>query len=355
MNEQGNSQKTICYFGIYEPVAPRDKVYLEGLQKKGMSVLTCVDNARGVRKFFNLVKKHRALRGRYDILWVGYLSTMAVPLAWLITKKKIVFNALDSWYDRSVCDRGEYAPFSPTALLIWLTDFLAFHLSTVVLVESEQQKLFIAKRFLVNPKKLEVVFTGVDEAIFHPDPSIKKADTFTVVFRGMFLPATGVEYVIEAARLLKDEDIHFRIIGWGEPLQSKLQKMISDYGLTNVNLTTVFLQPEELRKTILSAHVMLGQFADHPRLERTIQNKTVEALALGLPYITRDSPSNRELLTDGENCLFVPPADPQVLAGKILSLKSDVSFREKLSRNAVERSREVLRSIESSVGVVPKF
>ncbi|MCR4311542.1 MAG: glycosyltransferase [Candidatus Taylorbacteria bacterium] len=327
---------TLCYFGIYEPVAPRDRVYLEGLQKRGMSVLTCVDNARGFQKFFNLVRKHRALRGRYDILWVGYLSTMVVPLAWLITKKKIVFNALDSWYDRSVCDRGEHTPFSLTALLIWLTDFLAFHLSTVVLVESEQQKLFIAKRFLVNPKKLEVVFTGVDEAIFHPDPSIKKAGTFTVVFRGMFLPATGVEYVIEAARLLKDEDINFRIIGWGEPLQSKLQKMISEYGLTKVTLTTIFLSPDELRATMLSAHVMLGQFSSHPRMGRTIQNKTIEALALGMPYITRDSPSNRELLTDGYDCLFVAGANPRMIAEKILLLKRSPELLLSLSVSARE-------------------
>ena len=322
---------TICYFGIYPPTASRDKVYLDGLRKRGFKVLECVDSSRGFSKFFRLAKKHHALRSQYDVLWVGYLSTMVVPLARLISRKKIVFDALDSWYDRSVLDRGTYSRFSPVAWIIGLIDFLAFWMSNLVLVESRQQKLFLAKKFFVNSAKLSVVFTGVDEGIFHPDSSVVKTEKFTVVFRGMFLPATGVEYVIHAARLLKDEEVYFRIIGWGQPLQDTLKKMVALYKLNKVNLTTVFLPPDELRKVILSADVMLGQFADHPRLERTIQHKTVEALALGMPYLTRDSASNREILTDGLNCLFVPPASPDALAGAILKLKSDPSLRARLS------------------------
>ncbi len=329
-----NKHLTICYFGIYRPAVPRDGVYLEGLKKRGIEVIECVDNSSGLLKFFRLAKKLRILKNQYDIIWVGYLSTMVVPLARLVSRRKIVFNSLDSWYDRTVLDRGEYSKFSPKALLILLFDFLAFHMADTILVESEQQKLFIAKKFFVSPKKLEVAFTGVDENVFHPDSSVIKAENFTVVFRGMFLPATGVEVVIEAARILKNEDILFRIIGWGQPLQDKLKKMILDYKLQNVNLTTVFLPPDELRRTMLSAHVMLGQFADHERLNRTIQNKNFEALALGMPFVTRDSASNRELLTDGENCFFVPAADAKALAAKIVQLKNSQMAMTALSHGA---------------------
>lgn len=324
----------ICYFGIYKAVAPRDKVYLDGVKKLGFSVVECVDNSAGFSKFFRLAKKHRVLENSYDILWVGYLSTILVSLARLVSRKKIVFNALSSWYENTVLDRESYARFSPKAIFIWFSDFLAFHLAHLVLIESEQQKIFIAKKFFVNPAKLAVVFTGVDEGIFHPDASVKKADTFTAVFRGLFLPATGVEYVIESARLLKDEAIKFRIIGWGEPLQSKLQKIISEEKLLNVNLTTVFLEPEELRKTMLSAHCMLGQFAAHERMNRTIQNKNFEALALGMPLITRDSLSNREILTDGNNCLFVPAADAPAIAEAIRRLKRERELAQTLGKNA---------------------
>ncbi|MDO8482911.1 MAG: glycosyltransferase [bacterium] len=342
---------TICYFGIYRPTAPRDKVYLAGLKKLGVEVVECVDNSEGFLKFFRLAKKLYALKNRYDILWVGYLSTMVAPFARLISGKKIIFNALDSWYDRSVRDREMYSQFSPVTWAIWFCDFLAFHLSHVVLVESESQKKFLVREFYVRPDKLMIVFTGADGNIFFPDPTIKKLGRFTAVFRGMFLPATGVEYVIEAARILRDEPVDFIIIGWGQGL-SKVKSLLVDYKLPNVTLITEFLESRVLRELMLSAHVMLGQFGDHPRLERTIQNKTFEALALGMPYITRDSSSNRELLTDGEDCLFVPQADASALAEKIMFLKNNDTVIKSLADNA---SITYAKKFREDVLAVPVF
>ena len=93
---------------------------------------------------------------------------------------------------------------------------------------------------------------------------------------------------------------------------------------------------------MLSCHVALGQFSNHPRLDRTIQNKTFEALALGLPYITRDSRSNRELLTDGETCLFTKAADARDLADKIVYLKNQPALRERLAQNGLTLYHQAL-------------
>ena len=153
----------ICYFGIYRPTAPRDKVYIEGLKKAGMNVVECVDNSGGFLKFFRLVRKLRSLLGQYDIIWVGYLSTMIVPLAWFFSPNKIIYNALDSWYDRAITDRAMHWRFSPKALLMWLSDFLAFLLSHIILVESEQQKLFISKSFC----DLKNFFVTRNQKFFH--------------------------------------------------------------------------------------------------------------------------------------------------------------------------------------------
>ncbi len=326
--------KTICFMGFYRPVAPRDKVYVGGLKKRGVNVLECVDNTPGLAKFFNIARKYREQGKRCDILWVGYGSAMVVPLARLLTRRKIVWNAGNSWYETAILDRAIHRLFSLAAFAIWCVDFLAFHSADLIILESAAQKRYISKQFWVKEGKLAVVYTGADETVFHPDPTVAKNKTFTVIFRGMFLPATGVEFVIEAARLLKNEDVNFRLIGWGEPLQGKIKKMIAGYNLSRVYLTTVFMPADELRRNMLSAHVMLGAFGNNERLERTIQHKTFEALALGMPYITRDSESNRELLTDGVNVRFVPPADPKALAAAIMALKNDASLREKLARGA---------------------
>ena len=324
---------TICYFGIYQPTWARDTVLLKGLKRAGVKIISVVDSSAGWCKWFGLWRRHRSLQEPYDFILVGYLSNLVAPLARLLSRRPVIFNAGNSMYEGAVLDRGDYGAWSPRRYLIWLIDFLAFHAAHLILVESEQQKKFLRRKFLVPPKKMAVLFAGADDAVFAPDTAIKKADTFTVLFRGWLVPATGVASVLSAAALLKNENVNFRIIGRG-PLTAWVKDKIRTERLSKVELIIEFLPETELHQQMLACHLMLGQFANHSRLERTIQNKTFEALALGLPYITRDSPSNREFLTDGENCLFVNPADAADLAAKILLLKNNPELSARLSRSA---------------------
>jgi len=320
----------VCYFGIYPPVFARNRVYLRGLEQNGAKVVTCFDESPSVMKYLRLVQKHRAVRKKYDVLMVGYLSGVAVPLARLVSRRPLVYNALGTLYETAVHDRSFVSPRSFKAIKAWLVDWLALKLSDLVLVESEAQKKYIGKNFHIRDKKLVPVWTGADDSVFFPDASVAKRKRFTAVFRGGFLPATGVETVLEAARQLKDSGVDFLVIGRGM-LEAKITAMVSKYDLDNVELVTDYLPADELRRQMLSGHVCLGQFSDHERLDRTLQNKTFEALALGLPYITRASESNRELLTDRENCLLVRPEDPESLAAAILELKNRPEKRHRLS------------------------
>ncbi|MEK7208981.1 MAG: glycosyltransferase family 4 protein [Patescibacteria group bacterium] len=324
---------TFCYLGIYQPTWAHDTVLLKGLEARGAKIILLTDNSPGWRKYWLLWHAHRHLHEPYDYLLVGYLSNAAVPLARLLARRPVIFNASNSLYEGAVLDRGAYGPWSPRRYWIWLIDWLAFRLAHLILVESVAQKKFLHHHFGVAERKIAVLFAGADDAVFHPDPAVPKTDALTALFRGWLVSATGVEQVLAAAKLLRNEEINFLLIGRG-PLLAKVRQIIADDHLTRVKLITEFLPETELRRQMSSAHVALGQFSAHPRLERTIQNKTFEALALGLPYITRDSPSNRELLTDGENCLFVQPANPVDLAAKILLLKNNPILATRLAQNA---------------------
>lgn len=322
----------ICYFGIYPPVFARNRVCLRGLVQSDAEVIECFDDSRAWLKYFRLFRKHHKVRHQYDVLMVGYLSTAAVPLARLVSRRPIVYNALSTLYETAVHDRSFSSPWSFKAIKAWLIDWLALKLSDLVLVESESQKKYICEKFRVSDRKLVRVWTGADDSVFFPDPSVAKRKDFTAVFRGGFLPATGVETVIEAAERLKNCGVNFLVIGRGM-LEHQLKTLVSKQGLGNVELVTDYLPEDALRRLMLSAHVCLGQFSAHERLDRTLQNKTFEALALGLPYITRDSGSNRELLVDGETCLFVRPKDPASLAAAVLALKKSPEKRQRLSEN----------------------
>jgi glycosyltransferase involved in cell wall biosynthesis len=329
----------ICYFGIYPPTAPRDKVYFDGLRDRGVNIIECVDKSGAIFKYFRLISKLRKLKSDYDILWIGYLQASLVPLARIFSRKTIIYNAPFSMYETYILDREVISRYSPRAWFIWFLDFLAFHLADICLLESQSQKSFVSEKFYVKHGKLHSIFSGADTKIFFPDPAVKKTDTFTVLFRGMFIPGTGVEYVLEAAEILKKENINFLVIGWGQDLEMVKERVGN---LPRVELIETFLPAAELRKRMLQCHVMLGQFSSNKRMDRTIQHKNIEAMALGMPFITRDSISNRELLEDEKNCLFVKPANARELAKAILRLRDDKNLRDKLSLGALENCEKKL-------------
>ena len=146
--------KKILFFGIYKPSAPRDRAYFEGLRKQGIEILECVDHSPSFIKYIRLSIKLISFRGKYDLLWVGYLSGMTVIIARIFSRKKILFNALSSMYETSVLGRHIYSRYSPSAWIIWVSDYLSFHLADAVLLESEEQKRYIAKSFFVRQSKL---------------------------------------------------------------------------------------------------------------------------------------------------------------------------------------------------------
>lgn len=325
----------IAYFNLTKEIPPRDAVYLTGMAEgedqtlPKIEITNCQDNSFGLKKFWRLWKKHRALKNNYDILWVGYTGHILVPFARLISRRKIIFNALGSLYEGIIISRRQAAPFSLKALYCWLIDFLAFHCATVSLVESHEQKKWLMKKFFLPEHKLQRAWTGVDDAEFFYDRNIPKLPNFTVLFRGGFLPESGVEYAVEAARILKNENIKFRIIGSGL-MADKVEEMLQSFDSQNVEWISDKLPPDQLRVKMQECHLSLGQLSAHDRLNRTIPHKAFESLVMKLPYLTARNKGILELLKESETCFVCNPADPQDLAKKICYAKENPGISKKL-------------------------
>ncbi|MCX6718900.1 MAG: glycosyltransferase family 4 protein, partial [Candidatus Taylorbacteria bacterium] len=305
-----------------------------GLKKNGVEIIECRDDARGLMKFWRLWKKHRAIEkdGGYDYLIVGYPGHITVTLARFISKKPVIFDALCTLYEGEVISRGRYRFNFLMKGWICLIDYLAAKSADLILVETNKQKDYFIERFGLKTDKVVRVFTGVDEEAFHPDPNVSKRTRFTVVFRGKFLPEAGVKYIIQAAEILKDEDIDFLIIGNGY-LEDEIQVQLKETKARNIEWIRENLPLERLRNLMLECHASLGQFEIHDRLNRTIPHKAFESLAMGLPYITGRAEGIQELLTDGKDCLMTNLADADDLAAKILLLKNDLELRRNIAGN----------------------
>lgn len=59
----------------------------------------------------------------------------------------------------------------------------------------------------------------------------------------------------------------------------------------------------------------------------------LEAMACGAPVVTTDSQGVREFARDGENCLVVPPRDPEAIAVAIARLIDDQELAQRLRAN----------------------
>lgn len=323
----------VLYFGIYDPNFSRNRIYIKGLREQGVDVAECRDDSKGFRKYWRLWKKHRAA-GPYDALVVGYPGHLVVPLAKLISRKPVVADLLGSLADAEANSRN---PSLLRRLKSGLVDWFAVRCADVILLESEAQKQFFIEQFGPSAK-YHVLYTGADDSVFYYPSQIVKS-RFLVLFRGRLTKESGIAYVLEAARLLKDEKgITFRIIGFGQ-LLDKSKEIIARDSLTNVELIAELLPEAELREKMCGAALSLGQFEDNPRLSRTIPHKAFESMAMGIPYLSGDAPAVREVVLDGETGFLVPLADPAILAAKIRELNDDTNLLGKVSLESLHEFR----------------
>ncbi len=334
----------VCYFGIYRSDLGRSKIYIKGLRDNGVEVIECQDNSWGPIKFVKLFLKHWKIRNSYDFMIVGYTGHVVVPLAKLISKKKVIFDICCTMYEGVVISRKQYSEYSPKTLYIKFMDWMAVKTADVVLIESKAQIEFFEKRF-GKSNKYKVMYTGTDDSIYNLEQKrkqgIKKNSEFTVIFRGQFLPEAGVRHVVSAAKILETSGIKFIIQGRGF-LEREIKTQIARVDPQNLTLITKFLTDDELVNLMLSCDVSLGQLEDHERLLRTIPHKCYDTIALGIPYITARAAPVSEILKDGESVIFVNPGDSRDIADKILYIKNNPEIAKKIGEQEYEVYRNNL-------------
>jgi glycosyltransferase involved in cell wall biosynthesis len=273
-------------------------------------------------------------------------------LARLLTRKPIVFDALTSHYGGYILDRKRYVATSWRAKYYRFLDTWSCRFANLVLLDTNTHIDFFVHEFNLPREKFLRVFVGTDDTIFYPRGTKKEMDAFFIHFHGHFIPLQGVEIIIRAAHILKNEDIVFQIIGKGQDY-AKVRKLADDFGLKNI-IWIDSVRYEELPEYIAKADVCLGGFGTTQKAQVVSMNKLFEYMACGKAIITGDAPSVRELLIDGETTLFCERT-PEGLAAKIMMLKSDSALVSRLSTNVrksfLERYTPTVMSVTLADGI----
>ena len=165
---------------------------------------------------------------------------------------------------------------------------------------------------------------------------------FNVIHFGSMGRANGLQYIIEAAKCLKDrgnDSICFVFMGSGatEPI---IKKMSEEYGLTNV----MFLGNHKMdivSEVVNCCDVSITSFLNLPILKTNSPNKLFDSLSAGKPIIVNSAGWTKEMV-EQENCgFFVDPEKPEQLAEKLLAIKDDKNLLKIWGENARRLSLEV--------------
>jgi glycosyltransferase involved in cell wall biosynthesis len=203
-----------------------------------------------------------------------------------------------------------------------------------VFADTPYQKKLLIKEFGVNRKKIRVLPLGADNRGYEYSPykNIHKK-RINVVYYGLYSPIHGVEYIIEAANLLKnDRNILFHLVGSG-PAYRENYKRAKSLKLRNVRFYPDVREGNHL-KYLQNADVFLGFLQEHPSVERVVGNKVYQGMALGRPVLTADAPVTRSMFLHKQNVYLCKPADSQALASALIELKNKPKLRARIARNS---------------------
>jgi len=323
----------VCYFGTYDPVYTRNRLMIQGLRENEVEVMECrtPQNKNKIKKYRQLISQHQKLKNDYEVMIVGFAGHAIMPLAWLLAKlngKKLILDLFVSEYDSVVLDRKQVSKFSLKAFKFWLLDWFSCRLADLCLLDADEHINFFVKRFKIRKEKFKTILLSCDPKIFFPKPK-PISDKFIVHYHGSYSPIQGVSYIVKAAKILENENIHFNIIG---KLKSHAKEisLAKEIGTTNVNFID-FMPYEKLADQIASADICLGMFGDTDKAMHCSAFKIVEAMAMRKAVVTGDTPALQEIITDGQTGLFCKMADAKNLADKILELKNKPELKEKIA------------------------
>jgi glycosyltransferase involved in cell wall biosynthesis len=109
----------------------------------------------------------------------------------------------------------------------------------------------------------------------------------------------------------------------------------------------------DIRKVLAEADIVCL-----PSYREGLPKSLVEAMAIGRPIITTDTPGCRECVVEGINGYLVPVKDFQVLSNKIENLLLDKELRFKMgrsSREMMEKQMSLLKVIEDTFNFYDRF
>ncbi len=266
---------------------------------------------------------------RADVIYVWHPPLTIGVAAWFIARIRripFVYDVQDIWPD-SVVTSGLMKEGTAVTILRRLERFVyrqADHL--LVVTEGARQNL-IKKG--VAPEKLTVIPHWIDERLFanNVTDSAREVRTkyewdgcFVVMFAGNIGIVQGLDAVLEAFHLLRDETtIRFVMVGDGTD-KARIQQLVREMDLTT-QVQFIDSQPATRIPVFLEAADVLLVHLKRSELSRyVIPTKTLAYLAAGKPILMAMEGAAADLVQQAQAGILVTPGDSVAISEGIRKL-----------------------------------
>ena len=175
----------------------------------------------------------------------------------------------------------------------------------------------------VDEKKVEIVSNGVDlakyDSLLREESPIKFPENkFNILYTGAHGTANCLEFILEVAKLMENDEIIFNFIGEGEK-KEELIKKVEDYKLKNVRFYSP-INKNSIPSTLKNGDAMILPVRDEPLYKYGISpNKMYEYFASAKPIIFSGNVAN-DMVKEANAGISVEAENIKKIKEAVLSL-----------------------------------
>ncbi|HBM81703.1 MAG: glycosyltransferase family 4 protein [Clostridiales bacterium] len=253
-----------------------------------------------------------------------------------IKKCKYVFNVSDLWPESAVKLGVLHNKFLINAST-WLEEFC--YKKADLITGQTRGIVDNIKSRIAQKDKVHLLTNGVDTELFgreNRSEDLRRewgiSDKFAACYAGIHGIAQGLEVIINAAKLLRDnENICFVFIGEG-PEKQKLISLKEKYKLNNV-LFFPMQAKKQMPRIIASMDAAVIPLKKLDLFKGALPSKMFEALASELPIVLSVEGEAEKLIRSADAGICVEPENSEEIAQAVLKLYKDEGLRKHFGEN----------------------